>query len=172
MNNKEIAKLFSELADLMELQNENPFKIKSYRNAHVSLRKIDTPLNTLSQTEMEVLPGVGKAIAEKITQIVSTGKMPTLEKYRAIVPEGVREMLKVHGLGPKKIDVIWRKLGIESPGELLYACDENRLVELPGFGTKTQEDVKSKLAFYFNASGKYLYPKVSETLQTILDELN
>ncbi|HNA94832.1 MAG TPA: DNA polymerase/3'-5' exonuclease PolX, partial [Saprospiraceae bacterium] len=116
MNNKEIAKLFSELADLMELQNENPFKIKSYRNAHVSLRKIDTPLNTLSQTEMEVLPGVGKAIAEKITQIVSTGKMPTLEKYRAIVPEGVREMLKVHGLGPKKIDVIWRKLGIESPG--------------------------------------------------------
>ena len=172
MNNKEIAKLFSELADLMELQNENPFKIKSYRNAHVSLRKIDTPLNTLSQTEMEVLPGVGKAIAEKITQIVSTGKMPTLEKYRALVPEGVREMLKVHGLGPKKIDVIWRKLGIESPGELLYACDENRLVELPGFGTKTQEDVKSKLAFYFNASGKYLYPKVSETIQTILDELN
>lgn len=172
MNNKEIAKLFSELADLMELQNENPFKIKSYRNAYVSLRKIDTPLNTLSQPEMEVLPGVGKAIAEKIAQIVSTGKMPTLEKYRALVPEGVREMLKVHGLGPKKIDVIWRKLGIESPGELLYACDENRLVELPGFGTKTQEDVKSKLAFYFNASGKYLYPKVAETLQTLLNELN
>lgn len=172
MTNKEFAKLFSELASLMELHNENTFKIKSYSNAYLTLRKLDGDINEMSEAELEAIPGVGKAIASKIMEVISTGHMATLEKYREMTPEGVREMLKVNGLGPKKIDAIWRKLNISSPGELLYACNENRLIELSGFGTKTQQEVKSRLEFFFNSSGKYLYARVIECIQPIIERLN
>lgn len=172
MTNKEVARCFSELASLMELYNENPFKIKSYSNAYLVLRKLDTELNSISEEELDQLPGIGKAIASKIKELITTGKMETLEKYRSITPEGVRELLKVNGLGPKKIEAIWKKLDITTPGELLYACNENRLIELSGFGTKTQNDIKSRLEFYFNASGKYLYPRVTESLTPVIEAIN
>ncbi len=172
MTNKEIAKCFSELATLMELHHENPFKIKSYSNAYLTLRKLDGELSVMSDKELDEFPGIGKAISAKIRELVTTGQMEALEKYRSITPEGVRELLKVNGLGPKKIDAIWRKLEITSPGELLYACNENRLIELPGFGEKTQAEVKARLEFYFNASGKYLYQKVVEIIQPMIDNLN
>lgn len=172
MNNKEIARHFSELASLMELQKENPFKIKSYSNAYLTIRKLDIDLNEKSASDLENIPGIGKAIAAKIVELISTGEMATLQKYREMTPEGIQELLKVNGLGPKKVEAIWKNLGIESPGELLYACNENRLVELSGFGTKTQELVKAKLEFYFNASGKYLYQRATEFVEPLLVELN
>lgn len=172
MNNKEIARHFSELASLMELQKENPFKIKSYSNAYLTIRKLDIDLNEKTVCDLENIPGIGKAIAAKIVELTSTGGMATLQKYRDMTPEGIQELLKVNGLGPKKVEAIWKNLGIESPGELLYACNENRLVELSGFGTKTQELVKAKLEFYFNASGKYLYQRATEFVEPLLEELN
>ena len=147
MTNKDIAYAFDELANLMELHEEDEFRIRSYRNAYLTLRKVDAPLTTLEEPELKAIKGVGSAIAGKILDLTRTGKMPTLEKYRAETPPGVVEMLEVNGFGPKKVRAVWKEMGIESIGELWYACNENRLVEYKGFGLKTQEDLKQKLEY-------------------------
>jgi len=154
MTNKQIALAFDELANLMELHEEDPFRIRSYASAYLTLRKLDSPLAELSDTELKAIKGVGPAIAAKIRELLETGQMATLEKYRVQTPVGVREMLEIGGFGPKKVRQVWQEMEIESPGELWYACNENRLVEYKGFGLKTQEDLKNKLAYFFSSRGK------------------
>lgn len=148
MTNKEIAKAFQYLGDIMELHDENAFKIRSYQNAYLALRKLDRPLAEMEDAEIEAIKGVGKAIAEKIRELIQTGKMRAIEQYREKTPEGIQELLEVKGFGPKKVQAVWRGLGVESVGELLYAVNENRLIELKGFGKKTQEEVKQKLEYF------------------------
>lgn len=157
MTNKEIAKHFQLLGSLMELHGENPFKIRSYQNAYRTLRSLDTPLEKMEEAELAEIKGVGKAISEKIRELVETGQMQTLEKYRAKTPEGIQEMLQIKGFGPKKIMAVWQGLGVESAGELLYAVNENRLVELKGFGKKTQEELKQQLEYYQRSRDKFHY---------------
>lgn len=171
MTNKEIAGAFQELGNLMELHGENPFKIRSYQNAYLTLRKWGQPLTEMSPEDRADIPGVGKAIADKITQLLASGTMETLEKYRDVTPEGVREMLAIKGLGPKKVATLWKDLGVESPGELWYACHENRLIELSGFGPKTQADVMDKLRFYFEHRHHHLFANVEALNDLILSEL-
>ncbi len=160
MSNKEIAKIFQRLGDIMELHGENAFKVRSYHNAYITLRKLETPLSEMSREDMDAIKGVGKAIGDKIQELLSTGKLNTLEKYRAMTPPGVEEILGIPGIGPKKTAVIWKELGVESAGELLYAANENRLVELKGFAGKTQADLKQKLEYYLRSKGKYHYAAV------------
>lgn len=162
MSNKEIAKIFQRLGDIMELHGENPFKIRSYHNAYISLRNLETPLSEMSRESIDAIKGVGKAIGDKIEELLRTGKLQTLEKYRAITPVGVEEMLDISGLGPKKAAQIWKELGVESVGELQYALNENRLISLKGFGAKTQEELKKKLEFYQHSKGKRLFVSVEE----------
>ena len=100
--------------------------------------------------------------AKKIVEIVSTGKMKILEDFISKTPPGVFEMLKIKGIGPKKISVIWKEMGIENIGELLYACTENRLLLYPGFGKKTQENVIESIEFYLSQQGNYLYAQVEQ----------
>lgn len=157
MTNKDIARAFRELAEIMELHEENTFKIRSYQNAYMTLRKIDQPLAELSLEDLAAMKGVGKAISEKIRELVDTGQMATLEKYRAQTPPGVVEMLGISGFGPKKVRTVWQDLGVETIGELQYALNENRLLELKGFGLKTQEDLKEKLAYYQRSRNQFLY---------------
>lgn len=102
MTNKQIATAFRELGDLMELHGENPFKIRSYQSAYLTLRKLDAPLVDMSLQELDGIKGVGTAIAGKIRELTETGKMQTLEKYRAVTPPGVMEMMQIDGFGPKK----------------------------------------------------------------------
>jgi DNA polymerase (family 10) len=171
MTNKEIARHFDELAKLMELQEENTFKIRSYQNAYRAIRALPEPLEKQSDEEIQSIKGVGKAIAAKIRELIRTGRMATLEKYRDQAPEGIREMLKIKGFGPKKIRVIWQELGLESPGELLYACNENRLIELKGFGAKTQKDLAEKIRYYLNARGKFHYATLIKAGLPVLEAL-
>lgn len=164
MTNKQIALAFDELANLMELHEEDPFRIRSYASAYLTLRKLDTPLDDLTDVELKAIKGIGPAIAAKIRELLSTGQMETLEKYRAKTPQGVREMLEIGGFGPKKVRQVWQEMGIENPGELWYACNENRLIEYKGFGLKTQEDVKNKLDYFFRSKGKlHLDAALAET---------
>ena len=155
MSNKEIANAFNELAGLMELHEEPIFKIRSYQNAYLILRKLDRQLADMSPAEMKEIKGVGDAISLKIKELLTGGKMATLEKYRAQTPPGVVEMLDIKGFGPKKIRQLWKDLSVETVGELLYACNENRLVELKGFGEKTQEDLRQKLEFHLRSRDKF-----------------
>ncbi len=141
----------------MELHKDNPFKIRSYNNAYNKLRKIDEPLAGQTEADLQKLEGVGKNIAAKIYELATTGEMATLEKWREKTPEGIREMLKIRGFGPKKVKAVWDGLGVTTVGQLLYAINENRLVELKGFGAKTQESLKEKLEFHQRNLGQYHY---------------
>jgi len=171
MTNKEFANLFRELAKIMELHGENPFKIRSYQSAYINLRKLDKPVVEMDVKALSAIKGIGKAISSKIREVADTGKMETLEKYRAITPVGVREMLNISGFGPKKIRTIWKDLGVETIGELLYAVNENRLIELKGFGAKTQEDLKTKLAYLQLSKGQFLYARVEEEAKELKEQL-
>lgn len=155
ITNPEIAKHFRELALLMELHKDNPFKIRSYNNAYNKLRKDDRPLAEMSEAELQKTEGIGKAIAAKIHELSTTGQMATLEKWREKTPEGIREMLSIRGFGPKKVKAVWDGLGVTTVGQLLYAINENRLVELKGFGAKTQESLKEKLEFHQRSQGQF-----------------
>lgn len=167
MTNKAIAQHFRELGELMELHGENPFKIRSYQSAYRSLRAFEQPLSEMSAAEISGIKGVGKAISAKIEELLEKGEMATLEKYRAKTPEGIQEMLNIKGFGPKKIMAVWQGLGVESPGELLYAVNENRLVELKGFGAKTQEELRKKLEYYQKSKDRFHYASLEVEAQEL-----
>ena len=171
MTNKEIAKVFNELAGIMELHQENPFKIRSYQNAYIQLRKLQTPLADMSDAELSGVKGIGKTIVAKVRELLATGELDAMKKYQDVTPPGVQEMLKIKGFGPKKIRVIWKDLGAESIGELLYACNENRLIELKGFGQKTQEDLRQKLNYYQQSKGKFHFAALEAESTRVLDQL-
>ncbi len=157
MSNKELARHLRLLSALMELHEENPFKIKSVQNAAFQIDRSQVALRELDEAGILALPGVGKSIATKIIQLLAGNTDPELDALLQKTPVGVVEMLGIKGIGPKKVAQLWKELEIESPGELLYACNENRLIELKGFGAKTQDLIKSALEFRFSNSGKMLF---------------
>ena len=160
MTNKEIAQQFSLLAKLMDIHNENSFKIKSYTNASFAIDKLTEPLSETEPNEIKYLKGIGESTAQKIIDILQMGKMNALEELIQKTPKGILELLHIKGIGPKKIATIWHDLGIESPGELLYACNENRLIDYKGFGEKTQQNIKENLEFYFSNQSSFLYAEM------------
>jgi DNA polymerase (family 10) len=162
MNTEEIAKALKITAQLMELHEENPFKIKSIANAAYRLDKTDVDLENKSLQDMEKIEGIGKGIAAKIHELQTTGNLKELQSMMEITPVGVIEMLSIKGIGPKKVRQLWKELDIESVGELLYACNENRLITLKGFGAKTQAEVKKQIEFFLNNVGKFHYATVEQ----------
>lgn len=171
MTNKAIAGQFQFLANIMELHGENPFKIRSYQNAYLAIRKLDVPLSELSDEEIASMKGIGKAISAKIREMLETGRMQTLEKYREKTPEGVQDMLGIRGLGPKKLGMIWKELEIESVGELLYAINENRLLELKGFGKKVQAELKQAIEYFQQSKGYFHFATLEKVAEGLLQAL-
>jgi DNA polymerase (family 10) len=171
MTNKEIARAFQLLGEIMELHEADPFKVRSYQNAYIQLRKLDTPLEGMPEEAIGQIKGVGKAIAGKIHELLQTGTMATLERYKAVTPQGIQEMLQVKGFGPKKVRAVWKGLGVETIGELLYAINENRLVELKGFGLKTQEALCKQLEYYQASRGLFLYAAAEQEATVLLSTL-
>jgi DNA polymerase (family 10) len=168
MVNKDIARLFSLLANLMELHGENAFKTKAYASAYVALRKWDKPIFEMADEEIDKIPGIGTSVSTKIKELRSTGVIDALEKLKSKTPEGIQQLLSVKGLGPKKVRVIWDELKIETPAELLYACNENRLIKLAGFGLKTQEDLKEKITYFLDSQDRYLYANIEDDLALVI----
>jgi DNA polymerase (family 10) len=162
MSNDEIASLFKSYADLSELHGGNPFKIKSFQSAAYRIERMPEPLASKTLEQLQQTEGIGKSIAEKIHEISNTGSFADLDELVANTPVGVVEMFKVKGIGPKKIAYIWNQLGIESVGELYYACKENRLAQAKGFGGKTQENIIDSIEFIFNNANKFHYARVEK----------
>ena len=171
MNNKEIARQFSLLAKLMELHGENAFKTRSYSNAYMTIRKHPQEISSMEASEIENIPGIGKAISTKTTELLNTGEIQMLSTYIDKTPPGIVEMLHIKGFGPKKIGTIWRELKIETIGELIYAINENRLVELKGFGAKTQSSLKEQLEYHMESSDKVLYAAAEPIANHLIEEL-
>ncbi|HCX55523.1 MULTISPECIES: DNA polymerase/3'-5' exonuclease PolX [Sphingobacterium] len=171
MDNKAISKIFKLCSQLMELHNENPFRTKSIASASFKLDKLPFRIEEASLEELSAQPGIGKSTAEKAKEVAATGTFKELEDLIENTPSGIIEMLNIKGLGPKKIQIIWKELEIESVGELLYACNENRLVEAKGFGLKTQEDIKKSIEFSISNKGWFLYAKVLPLAEKFFNEL-
>lgn len=160
INNYAIADNFSLLSKLMDINRENSFKAKSYSTAAFTIEKLPIQLNNIEPQKIFSIKGIGESVGQKIIEQLQTGSLSLLNDYLAKTPQGVIEMLNIKGLGPKKIATIWHEMQIETVGELLYACNENRLTLYKGFGEKTQETVKENIEFYLNSLGSYLYQQI------------
>jgi DNA polymerase (family X) len=177
MRNEQIAEYFSLLAKIMDIHGENSFKTKTYSNAAFQIDRLDVQLFEIPRNQWDGLKGVGPNTASKIEEIIKTGTLSLLDDFLSKTPEGIVEMLAIKGLGPKKIHTIWKEMEIESIGELLYACNENRLTLYKGFGEKTQQNVKEAILFLMAQKGKFLYQQAlpfaadyEQTLQQLFGE--
>jgi DNA polymerase (family X) len=159
-DNYYIADKFSLLSKLMDIHGENSFKTKSYSIAAFNIEKLPDQLSNLSADQIFSIKGIGEAIGKKILEILETGDLRVLAEIIAKTPPGVIEMLKIKGLGPKKIATVWKEMEIESIGELGYACHENRLLLYKGFGEKTQNNIRETIEFYLKSQDRYLYAEI------------
>ncbi|AEV96966.1 histidinol-phosphatase [Niastella koreensis] len=157
IDNYFIADQFSLLAKLMDMHGENSFRSRTYSSAAFAIEKVTHPLADMPEDKLVSIKGIGDSVAKKVIEIVRTGKLGALEDIISKTPPGLLEMMNIKGLGPKKIATIWKEMGIESVGELLYACNENRLTLFKGFGEKTQKNVQDAIEFYMKNQGSHLY---------------
>ena len=162
MDNYYIADQFSMLAKLMDIHNENSFKSKSYSVAAFNIEKLPVQLTDVERGKIFSLKGIGESVGKKVIEILDNGHLHVLEEYVRKTPEGILEMMHIKGLGPKKISTIWKEMEIETLGELLYACNENRLARFKGFGEKTQENVKQSINFFLKSQGSHLFAEVEQ----------
>ncbi len=171
MTTEDIADALELTAKLMELHNENPFKTKAISTTAYKLSKTRIDLEGLTVEDLLQIDGIGKSIAEKIIELNTTNTTKELSKLMSETPAGLIEILGVKGLGPKKVRQLWKELGIESTTELLYACNENRLVELKGFGAKTQAEIKKAVEFKLSNTGKYHYAYLEKAALQLVEDL-
>ncbi len=156
----------------LEILGENPFKTRAYSKGADALDASEFDLETLIKTgRLGNLDGIGAALKEKILDLYETGTCNLLEKLENDIPSGVGEMLKIKGLGPKKIAYVWQKMGLTSPGELLYACQENRLKEEKGFGQKSQDTIQAAIEFLQDQKGLFHYFRVKEQADFFIEQL-
>lgn len=159
-SNAFIAERFELLSKLMDIHQENIFKSKSYSSAAFAIDKLPIELDTIERDKIASLKGIGESSSKKIIEILETERLAVLEELISKTPSGILDMLRIKGLGPKKIATIWHEMGIESIGELLYACNENRLLLYKGFGEKTQKNVADAIEFFMRNQGHFLYADV------------
>ncbi len=160
MDNYTIAENFSLLSKLMDIHGDDSFRAKSYSIAAFTIEKLETDLADMAPPEIFAIKGIGDRMGKKIIEVLNTGRLQALDEYMQKTPMGVIQMLSIKGLGPKKIATVWKELGIENIGELLYACNENRLTLYKGFGEKTQDKIRESIEFYMNTLGSYLYAQI------------
>ena len=170
MNNDQIADNFTLLAKLMDIHGDNTFKSRSYANAAYQINQLNIQLDTLTPAAINALKGIGDAIGKKIQEQIQTGVLPLLQEYLDKTPAGIIEMLSIKGLGPKKIATIWKELEIETLGELLYACHENRLTLYKGFGEKTQQNIREAIEFYLQHQGQFLFAELEPWANLFLQQ--
>jgi DNA polymerase (family 10) len=172
MDKEEIIKILKEISVLLELKDENPFKIRAYQNSARALETSDIELNKdLKIEDLKNIKGIGSHIAEKIKTLIDTGRLKYYQELKESVPPGLVEMLAIPTMGPKKIKYLFDHLGISNTGELEYACIENRLVDLPNFGQKTQENILKGIEVLKRFKGKFLYASVIEEAEKIYKKI-
>ncbi len=160
MDNYTIADIFSLLSKLMDIHGENNFKAKSYASAAFNIEKLPLQLSEIPREKIFEIKGIGESSGKKIIEILETGSLKALQDLIEKTPVGVLEMMQLKGVGPKKISTIWKEMEIESIGELLYACQENRLKRYKGFGEKTQQNIIDIIEYYLSNKGSNLYAQV------------
>lgn len=172
MTNSEIIDALELTARLLELHEADAFKIRAYSAAAFNLDKLtNEKIAELSLPELTKIPGVGKGVAGKILEMVEKGHFQEMDELLEKTPPGVLEMFKVKGIGPKKIAMLWRELGLETLHELEIACQNGSIAKLKGFGGSTQQKILDSLAFIRSQAGKLRMDKAALLAENLLEEL-
>jgi len=171
VSNKEIAKVFQDIADLLELKGENPFKIRAYQKVVRSIEHLPVELEQLvAEDKLKEVPGVGEAITKKITELVTTGKLDFYEKLKAEFPAGISTLLDLPGIGPKTAMLLTRELDIKSIDELESAIAGGKVASLPRMGDKTAENIRHQIQALRRKKRSQRIP-ISEALP-VVDEIS
>lgn len=171
MTKAQILDLLEDLENLLRLNDANPFKIRAFEKARDAIAGAPDFEALLARGELTEIPGIGKGIASVIGEFVASGACQERDALRAALPAGLEELTKLSGLGPKKARSVIDALGVHSVAELEYACRENRLVELPGFGAKTQDKILRSIQTWKNAQGKALLGDVLQWGEAFTESL-
>jgi len=147
MRNSQIANIFLELAKLLAIKGDNPFKIRAYQNAANTIKSLNRPIQELIKQKQDLtkLPGIGKEIAKKIQEIIKTGKLKKLEILKKETPPTLEELLAIDSLGPKRVKRLYQELNITNLQELKEAAQKGEIAKLKGFGLKTQKSILQAL---------------------------
>lgn len=168
----EIADIFESIAQMLELKGENIFKIRAYTNAARALETYSGDLAVAAaENRLGDIQGVGKAIADKVTELVTTGQLGFYEKLKAEFPAGIFELFELQGLGPKKIKALWEQLSVTTVAELEAACKDGRAAGLPGFGKKTSDNILAAIQSRAKHSGRFRLGEIASDAERLLGEL-
>ncbi len=172
MDKQDVIDILEEIGTFLEIKGENPFKCNAYHNAARQLEMYDGTLeHMISSGDINNIKGIGKSIAEKVTTLAQSGRLEYYEELRKAIPPGVVEMLEIPGFGSKKAKAVYEKLGIKTVGELEYACRENRLLDLDGFGLKSQQNILQGIEFIKKRVGQFHFNVAYGAAQTLFEAL-
>jgi len=170
IHNTEIAALFNRLADLLELEDANPFRVRAYRNGARTISSLAQNVAELVKAgkDLSELPGIGEALAKKIETIVETGKLPQLEKVGARTPPALSKLMKIEGLGPRRVKTLYKQLGIRSLEDLDRAARSGKIRKLEGFGKKTEEIILHGLERFSGAEERMKLPDAEDIAKSLV----
>lgn len=172
MDKREIAAIFEEIADLLEMKNDNPFRVRAYRNAARSLLNTSNDLKEMIRNEtLTELEGIGDDLAEKIKTLATKGRLPFYEKLKKSIPAPLMKLRQVEGLGPKKVQALYKKLKISSIEELKKAAQKGKIAKLKGFGTKTEQNILHALEHHESYQKRTLWWIANLAAQQIIEKL-
>ncbi|HPM85292.1 MAG TPA: helix-hairpin-helix domain-containing protein, partial [Candidatus Anammoximicrobium sp.] len=174
MTNAEIAAVLEQVADLLEFKDENPFRVRAYRNGARAIRDLPESVASLAADNPERLleiDGIGKAVAEKATALVRTGQLPQLNELLAEVPESVLAIMRIPGIGPKKAAAVFHQLGITTLDDLKTACEAGRIRGLKGFGAKTEKAILDGIAIAATAGQRMYWAEADQIAQELREHL-
>ena len=174
LTNADIAALFTRLADLLEIDDANPFRIRAYRNAARTIEGISVSLaeSPGSVSDWTRLPGIGKEIAAKIDEIVSTGKLKKLQETQKRFPPDIHQLLKLPGLGPKKVRTLYKELGVGDLEGLKQAAGSQKIRQLPGFGKKSEERILEEIEQRGQGKERTAWIVAEQIAEPLLDYLS
>ena len=168
----EIARTLEHIGQLLELKGEVVFKVRAYQNAARALETFAGDLAKLAEEEkLGTIEGVGKAIAEKVTTLLTTGSLPYYEALKAEFPPGIFEIAELQGLGPKKIKAMWEKLEITTMEALEAACKDGRVAALAGFGKKTADNILVSIEARKKHAGRFRAGDIAADAESMLKDL-
>lgn len=172
MDKDQVAEVLNEIGLLLELKGENPFKTRAYANAARTLENLAEPLDRLvAENRLGKLKGIGEALQEKITQLVTTGRLPYYEELKASIPAGLLGLLSIPGLGPKRAKVLYERLGVDSVEKLEAACQAGRVAGLEGFGEKTQAKILEGIAHRRQYAERHLLSDALAVAEPLVENL-
>ncbi|MBI1830411.1 MAG: DNA polymerase/3'-5' exonuclease PolX [Planctomycetes bacterium] len=172
MDKSEVAAVLEEIAVLLELQGENPFRANAYAKAGRTIAQLETNIADLVDAgTLDQIPGIGETLRDKITTLVTTGKLPFYEDLKAKTPPGLLQMLRLPGMGPKKVKALYDQLGIDDLVKLKAGCDNGSVAKLKGFGEKTQKNILDGLAFLDQVGNRVRLDQALMIADSIIVEL-